>query len=450
MKTIQLTKLSLALLACGAAYTCWAVSAEEATQLKTRLTPFGAERAGNADGSIPAWTGVPVLLPPYKDGRRTDPFADEKPLLQITAANHAQYADKLAESQVAMFRKYPDYRIDVYRSHRTAWGSPWIYENIQKNAVSAKLGKGGLSLSGAYGGTPFPIPKSGAEVMWNHMLRWQGESYQAQFNTWFVSSGKPILASQVQADYEMPYYFKDGKPWGAQPGFYWMSKQRSLAPAIRAGEGLVGKEPIDYASGGAQVWVYLTGQRRVRKVPVACCDAPTPASAGVLRFDDTYVFNGTLERYNWKLAGKKELYIPYNSNRSLLPAKDADMMKANFLNPDHVRWELHRVWVVEAALATGARHVSPKRRFYCDEDTWNCVLGDAWDARGQLVNAAWMLTYVTPEVGVIRGAFGGYDLVSGNYAAGTLMNEQPYQYRITPRRSDTHFTSESVAAEGVR
>ena len=34
-----------------------AVSPEEAAKLGTSLTPVGAEKAGNADGSIPAWTG---------------------------------------------------------------------------------------------------------------------------------------------------------------------------------------------------------------------------------------------------------------------------------------------------------------------------------------------------------------------------------------------------------
>ena len=47
-------------LAAGSAFA--AVSPEQAAELGKTLTPMGAEMAGNADGSIPAWdpTGGPV------------------------------------------------------------------------------------------------------------------------------------------------------------------------------------------------------------------------------------------------------------------------------------------------------------------------------------------------------------------------------------------------------
>ena len=77
------------------------VSPDEAKQLSDTLTPWGAEKAGNKDGSIPAYTGgltkPPASYDPAKKGMLPDPFADEKPLYSVNAKNMAQYADKLSE-----------------------------------------------------------------------------------------------------------------------------------------------------------------------------------------------------------------------------------------------------------------------------------------------------------------------------------------------------------------
>ena len=67
------------------------------------------------------------------------------------------------------------------------------------------------------------------------------------------------------------------------------------------------------------------------------------------------MFAGRSDRFDWKIVGKQEMLIPYNSNRLHTPTKDSDVLLANHLNPDHVRWELHRVYVVEATLKAGQR-----------------------------------------------------------------------------------------------
>jgi hypothetical protein len=90
-----------------------AVSAEEAARLGTTLTPIGAEKAGNADGSIPAWTGgqttaVPGFVP---GGHYPDPYADDRPLFTITAANAQQYRDKLSPGQLALLQRYPTWKM---------------------------------------------------------------------------------------------------------------------------------------------------------------------------------------------------------------------------------------------------------------------------------------------------------------------------------------------------
>lgn len=450
-KTFFLTPAAVALaasfitLSAGAA-----VSPEEAAKLKgPQLTPMGAERAGNADGSIPAWTGGlsgPANL--VNGGRRPDPFSADKPLFSITGKNVAQYADRLAESQVAMLKKYPDYRLDVYPTRRPMAAPQWVYDNIFKNATRATLVDDGYKLSGAYGGIPFPIPKNGREAMWNHRLGWRTPAWSQDWDVWLVVGGKPILASGGHADYAMPYYFKDRE--SDFKGTFWTFRTTTAAPAIRAGEAVVMRENVDERI-GSQIWTYVVGQRRVRKLPVAAYDSPTPTSAGLLNTDETNLFAANMDRYEWKLVGKKELYIPTNNNKFLQPSKASDVLGANFLNPDHIRWELHRVWVIEADLKPGMRHIKPKRRFYLDEDSWICALADSWDARGQMVNAGIHLSYVVPEgPGVLKGAFGMYDLITGDYVINSVLNNYPVQLPLGDPKPDAFFSPEALSGEGVR
>jgi len=197
--------------------------------------------------------------------------------------------------------------------------------------------------------------------------------------------------------------------------------------------------------------VYLTGQRRVRKLPNPCCDTPTPAAAGVMSFDEIEVWTGRLDRFDWKLVGKQEMVIPYNANRFLQPKTDAEVIAKHHFNPDHMRWELHRVWVVDATLRAGQRHQAPKSRYYCDEDTWICVLGDRWDANGQLWKTLWAQPFVAPDLpGTPVGSFGFNDLLSGQAYMGNLYNAKASQYPLKPRYPDSVFTPDAMAGEGVR
>lgn len=439
--------MALALAPAGAA-----VSADEAAKLKTELTPLGAEKAGNKDGSIPAWTGghTSPIAGDKAGGRRGDPFKDEKPLFSISAKNADQHADKLSDGQKAMLKKYPDtYRIDVYKTHRTAAAPQWVYDNTLKNATRAKLN--GDVVEGAYGGIPFPVAKTGAEVIWNHMLRWRGTSWEFNINQYqLTADGKAVLTTDGRAEQQMPYYFQDGSAEAfAKSNDFWLIRLVNAGPPIRAGEAVLGRENLDGSK--SQGWVYLTGQRRVRKLPNPCCDTPTPAAAGVMSFDEIEVWTGRLDRFDWKLVGKQEMFIPYNANRFLQPKTDAEVIAKNHFNPDHMRWELHRVWVVEANLRSGQRHQAPKSRYYCDEDTWICVLGDRWDAKGQLWKTLWAQTFVAPDLpGNPIGSFGFNDLVSGQGFIGNLYNTKASQYSVKPRFADGVFSPDALAGEGVR
>ncbi len=449
---LKLTLVAGAIALATALPSLGAVTGDEAAKLKAELTPLGGEKGGNKEGTIPAWNGgYTTPIPGDKPaGRRGDPFKDEKPQLSITAKNMGQYADKLTDGTKAMLAKYPDtFRVDVYPTHRTAAAPQWVYDNTIKNATRAKLN--GDLVEGAYGGIPFPIAKTGAEVIWNHLLRWRGTSWQFIVNQYqLTTDGKAVLTTEGTGDQQMPYYFQDGTPEQfAKSNEYWLIRLINSGPPIRAGEAITGRVNIDGSKD--QAWVYLTGQRRVRKLPNPCCDTPTPATAGVMTFDEVETWTGRIDHFDWKLSGKKEMYIPYNGNRLLQPKTDAEVVGQHHLNPDFVRWELHRVWIVDATLRQGQRHQAPKQRYYCDEDSWNCVLGDRWDANNQLWRTLWSQTFVAPDLpGTVIGAFGMNDLLAGTAFVANLYNTKSAQYPIKPKYPDSVFTPDAMAGEGVR
>ena len=430
-----------------------AVPAEEAARLKTDLTPLGGERAGNKEGTIPAWTGgYTTPIPGFVNGgRRPDPFSNEKPLYSVTAANMAQYDDKLTDGTKAMLKKYPKtFRLDVYPTHRTSAAPQWVYDNTERNATRAHMD--GEILKDAFGGIPFPIPKTGREIVANHELHWRGAAWATDVRGYLgTADGNSVMTVQANGLYEMPYYDKESnlEKFSAS-NEYWYVRIVNSGPPVRAGEAITGRLQLDEEK--SQTWVYLTGQRRVRKLPNACCDTPTPATSGVMNFDELDVIQGRVDRFNWKIIGKREILIPYNDNRLFVPTKDTDVLMAHHLNPDYVRWELHRVWVIESSLKPGARHVEPKGRYYIDEDTWVAVLGDRWDANGQLWKTMWAHPVAMPDVPATAPMqeSGFNDLLSGAWYTTGVYNERSAQFKIMPRIRDSAFTPDAMAAEGVR
>ncbi|WP_443586319.1 DUF1329 domain-containing protein, partial [Salmonella enterica] len=127
--------------------------------------------------------------------------------------------------------------------------------------------------------------------------------------------------------------------------------------------------------------------------PTICCDTPNFVASGVDFFDQVFVWFGPSTNYDWKIVGKREMFIPYNSNR-LIAAKSGEAMAKNFVNPELVRWELHRVWEVEGTVRAGKRDVRPKRKLYLDEDTYIAAIGNTWDSQGTL----WHTSYGFPFV----------------------------------------------------
>ncbi len=427
-----------------------AVTQEEAKKLGTTLTLVGAEKAGNKDGSIPEYTGGITTIPAnFKKGSgiRPDPFAGEKPLFSINANNMNQYTDKLTEITKALMKKYPSYRIDVYKTHRTVAFPKYVTDATLVNAVSAQTTSGGLSLRNAKSGIPFPIPKDGFEAMWNHLCRYEGEGLQAKFKSWNVNAdGRKTLATDGIVAQEYPYYNKNNP----SSDVYLMHMQQALAPPRRAGERSLIIDPLNMGEKGRRAWQYLPGQRRVKLAPDMGFDTPNGTTSGATCYDDTFVFNGSMERFNFKLIGKKEMYIPYNAYKMAYQVKSDDLCLPHFTNPDHIRWELHRVWMVEATLKPDKRHIYSKRIFYLDEDTWTAIASDQYDGRGQLYRGSFAaLTYSYDSNSPNLGAVTYYDLVAESFTINGHFADGGYvKYRSPlPARE---WTPDILAGGGVR
>lgn len=367
-----------------------AVSDEEAKQLGTTLTPFGAIKAGNASGSIPSYTGG-ITKPPagFKPGSGywIDPYKDEKPLLRIDSKNMDKYAANLSDGQKQLLQKFPGYYLEAYPSHRTAAFPDKVLQASVRNATRCQSRHEGLAVGQeCRGGLPFPIPKSGREAMWNHVMRYQGDTLVTTANSrsWVIdTTGRMIMTAQQQTTTDSPYYQTDLTD--RDPAMGSRIYSHTQAPARRVGEmtGLI--DFLDPTEKPRRAWTYTPGQRRVKLAPEFAYDTPIASMGGVVLFDELFVFTGKLDRFDFKLAGKKEIYLPYNMYRGVFecPAPEKALMPQH-ANPACERWELHRVWVIEATLKPGQRHAYSKRTYYLDEDMSGAGMFDAFDQGGQL------------------------------------------------------------------
>lgn len=447
-QSILLTAMLTAL--AGSASVFAAVTAEEAAALKTTLTPLGGERAGNKDGSIPAWDGG--LVKPVQGKKMGDipleVFAGDKVSYQVTAKNMGEHAALLSDGTKALLQKYPDsFRLDVYPTRRTGAAPQRVYDNVAKNATRCKTTDNGYSLEGCIGGTPFPIPKSGVEVMWNYLLRTEAPSIEYRFkNIVGNADGSHTLATRNEIAFQYPPYYADATPesWS---GEYAILRFNTLEPPFKAGESLVIRDSIDQKN-ARQAWQYLVGQRRVRRAPTVAYDTPDFVASGANYFDEVQGLFGSLDRYEWKLVGKQEMLVPYNTNGFIAaPVKEA--LAEHHLNPDHLRWERHRVWVVEATVASGKRHAVPKRRYYVDEDTWLVVLMDGYDAEGKLWRTTQVTPFVVPSIPatLIKTAT-VFNLQANTMSVIQALNEE--DFRVVEPKPETYFTGDAVAAEASR
>ena len=451
---VKKTLAVLCLTSLAAGTSLAAVSPEDAARLGQDLTPMGAEMAGNADGSIPPWnpegTRAPAGFVPGSDNY-TNPYADEKPLYTIDGSNWQEHADTLTEGTKAMFEKYgaDGYKMNVYPTHRGTVRPDWLYANTMKNATGAELVANGQKIEGNLPGVPFPIPQSGLEVLWNHMIRYSTD-FNMDYDVYYVgANGKPVLSTTGLSSSVFPMYKKPDEVVGSTP--WTMLRINYNAPARRAGEILLVHEPgADYTAGkGRKAWQYLVGQRRVRLAPAVSFDTPNPGVAGTTTYDDAFIYNGSPERYDWTLVGKKEIIIPANNYDFVFQTKVEDLLGEKFLDPGAIRWEKHRVWIVDSNLKEGSRHLYSRRTFYMDEDSWVAGAGEMYDGRGNLwrVPFNYIANLYDRDSG-FGSAYGAYDLLQNIYN----LNGKPIpgEFRNGVTQGDKYFTPKGMARSGVR
>ncbi len=370
------------------------VSDEQAARLGADLTPMGAERAGNAEGTIPAWTGGITQPPPsYEEGGwHEDPYQEDAPLFTISAANLEEHAAQLSEGQKALLLAYPDtWRMRIYPTRRSASYPEWVYEASRSNATNAQLvleGKG--SVADAKVSSPFPIPQSGVEVVWNHTLRFRGVRVSRGVGSAAVTRRGNYSVVVSQQEIGVPYAAPSDTAFKrAHPNVMLAFKTKIIAPSLRSGDGLLVIEPIDQTRDPRKVWNYSRALRRVLRNPYFAYDHPAPDSGGLRTVDELDIFNGPPDRFEWQLVGKRELYVPYNAYR--LHGDDVEpdeILRVGHIEPELARYELHRVWVVEGRLKEGQRHVYSRRVFYVDEDSWQILAADSYDSEGRLWRVA--------------------------------------------------------------
>jgi hypothetical protein len=343
-------------------------------------------------------------------------------------------------------------RLDVYPTQRTVALPPKVLANTAKNATNAKSVNNGLGVEGMLPGVPFPIPKTGHEAMWNHLTRYTGVAYNSKYETYNVdAAGVATLSTAGDLTNEFPLYdpkrtdivAKDTDPYFKLKLFY-------TGPARRAGEALMAVDSVNATVQPRRAWQYLPGQRRVKLAPDLAYDTPNPGTAGTSTYSDAFVFNGAMDRFDFKLIGKKEMYVPYNGYK-LMYAKDPKAAATpNFVNPDFMRWELHRVWVVEATLKQGARDLYSKRVFYIDEDSWVALAADQYDARGQLYRSTLAnMTYSYDVNAVNADNYVFYDFTSGAYSLVGAVGAASGMRYIDPL-PPMQWSSETLAGSGVR
>lgn len=430
------------------------VSLQEATKLGNELTPIGAEKAGNKAGTIPAWTGGLAIDTSITqmDKLLANPFSQEQPIFTITSKNLDKYRANLSEGQIALFEKYPDtYSMPIYKTHRTAAFPQFVYDKAEKNAISATLVEGGNGVMNYDETVPFAIPQNGTEVIFNHITRYRGGKSKVVFSKLAVQPNGTYAEVTLSAEGTNPHYLEDGYDSEKDDNILFYYMQSVLAPARLTGNILLLHETIDQIKQPRSAWTYNAGQRRIRRAPQVAYDGPSEGSGGMATADQTDMFNGSPDKYNWELIGKKEMYIPYNSYEMGSTAHTYDaMIQPGHVQRDLTRYELHRVWEVKATLKEGERHIYGQRHFFVDEDSWQIAVADMYDNRGEI----WRMSEMYATQFINPGAMGAtasitYDFLSGGYLLNASNEvEEPYDFHYKASRSD--YTTSALRRKGKR
>jgi len=442
MKTQLLTTaLTLSLVASAAMAD---VPANVANRLGQDLTPMGAEKAGS-DSGVGSWSGASIdgsaLLQGYDGGALPNPYASDKPLYTITAANAGDYDAQLTTGQKALLATYPDtFKLNVYGSRRSCTYPDFVYKAAKRNAEVGKVVDGGNGISESIMASPFPIPSSALEIVWNHTLRYRGERVARDFN---------YAAPTANGDYTLTYTrdeivfsYSDAQNSRAEDLnniSIWFVAYTS-APARRAGNVVLVHETLNMAKEGRKAWTYSPGTRRVRRAPNIAYDNPVTNGDGLGTSDQYDGYNGAPDRYDWTVAAKAEKLSQQNNYQAVLTPYE-ELLQAGHANQDVMRYEMRRQWVVEGNLKGDARHIYAKRVLRMDEDSSQMSAGEMYDGRGEL----WRIQEIgqapdyRPEAQVCwtTGGEFTYDLLAGRYLGLAMKSGRPANFvtgleRLTP------------------
>ncbi|MGH8453883.1 MAG: DUF1329 domain-containing protein [Nevskiales bacterium] len=426
---------------------------DEIAKLGRELTAIGALRAANADRSIPEWTGpsnftdeqrklTPRQIETMPGDELEKLFSGgriEKPLFTITKANMAQYADKLTGGHKRMLERHPGYKMPVYTSIRSAYFPKAIEDATIRNAETAILDDTGVKNAAL--GFPFPLPTRPEEIIWNHRMKFRGAAVRRYNNQAIVQPNGDYLVTKLIEDVKFVYSnLRQPAPAGNTVMLHYLSEY--LSPPRIAGQYILATEPVQ---GLREAYIYNPQIRRVRRVPDAGYDNPTEGSDNSQTYDQIDMFNGSLERYHWKLVGKKDMYIPYNSFRlEDRRVKYKDILQQGHINQDLTRYELHRVWVIEANVREGTAHIFKKRVFYVDEDSWSIAVVDCYDNRDQYwrFQEGHLASFpMIPTVSAVPEII--YDLQTGHYFITAMQNEDKVSDYLIEYKNE-HFTTQTL------
>jgi len=453
MRNLPRSLLGGALLALFGFSQVHAVAAADFSKPGGELTPIGAEKAGNADGSIPAWNGGLAKAPAGWTPGHGDPYAGDKPLYSIDANNLAQYLKLLPEGQAALIKTYPGYHLNVYPSHRSCAIPDEVAARTKSMAGQARIGSDGWRLEQAAGAAvPFPIPENGIQAMWNYKLRYMAKGRRAQISFLLREKGGSLTEVKQWASEFYPYNDAAVKAPADTDGIEAKLLYDVLSPSSRAGEMYLVHSFLDKVQSS---WIYFPGQRRVRLAPSFAYDNPIAGSDNLYFVDQINMFTGALDRYDFKLIGKQEMVVPYNSYRLVDKSNTYEkLIGQDYLNRDVQRYEKHRVWVVEATVKADKRHSFARRMFYFDEDSWSLLHVDMYDAKGNLWRVQEGSLWADPGIQACTGfEYVSYDLIARRYIADGFTQEGEsidLTAGLQGRVSDKLFNANELRRRGER
>lgn len=456
MKNKYMLKASVLLLCSSISHHVFANNQFTPEDLGVRLTPIGATIEGNESGIIPKWSGgLPTDAAAINNGFLTNPFEDDKPLFTIDINNYQDHIESLTPGQVALFKRYPEtYKMHIYETRRSVGFPQSVYEGALKSALNTQLINDGNGLTNfehdqSYA---FPLPSTGVEVVWNHLTRYRGSSHIRYVASAAPQTNGSFSIVRMREDVALPNYINAGSGSTVSNNILLYVKQTVTQPTRLSGTVILVIDTLDQVAEPRMAWLYNAGQRRVRRAPQISYDGPGTGSDGMRTVDNFELFNGAPDRYDWTLVGKREIYIPYNSYKLESPSLSyGDIIKAGHLNPEHNRYELHRVWEVVASLKDGQRHIYHKRHMFINEDTWKISVADHYDGRDQLWRVAeGHISHHYEEQVPIYSAEVTHDLLAGRYMVIGLKNDESSGIQFGQNFSTSDFTPHSLRSSGIR